>query len=326
MIFLQSVLFCLLFSSTLTAHQTGLSYVEIKEKSDHNIEIRYKKPLEDTQTDMIRLQFPAHCTQTTEESISIVNGYILTQFSLWCTERGLKNSRIWVEGLVSSDRGILLRYESSISVEQLLLRSHTPFALIGQKSTKLNVFRDYLNLGVTHILVGYDHLLFIFALILLVSSFKILLFSVTAFTLAHSLSLALAIFDLISVPSLYVEAMIALSILFLAKELMSQNQNSLTKKYLPAISFIFGLLHGLGFSNVLSSIGLPKDELPLALFSFNVGIEMGQLIFIVLISILFFIFKRYTKTFHNSLKIFGAYAIGTLAAFWFIERVIAFTL
>ncbi len=308
----------------LEAHQTGLSYLQIKEDSNKNIALIYKKPLEDSQAKDINILYPSQCQKSTDNLHIIENGFIIEKFSLWCGEAGLMDSRIWVEGLVTSDKGIVIHYENDLIVEKALLRSSTPFMLIDKQYSKFQLFTEYFELGIIHILLGFDHLLFVLSMILLVSNKKVLLYAVTAFTLSHSLSLALSIFGIVTVAPLYVEAMIALSIVFLARELLVYQENSFTKNHLGYIAFIFGLLHGLGFSNLLSSIGLPKDEIPWTLFSFNIGIEMGQLVFIFFVGTIFFILKKYILNFIHNIKTITAYLIGIIATFWLIERIIAF--
>jgi len=317
-------LFILSLSSFLQAHQTGLSYLMISENDDAKIDLVYKKPIEDSQADEIKIIFPPKCNQVTSINQTILNGFIIEKYSLWCTKDGLINSRIWIDGLLRNDKGVLIRYEKNDIIESSLLRASTPYMLIDTKQSNLNIFMDYVKLGVVHILMGFDHLLFVLCLILLVTNMKTLLYSVTAFTLAHSITLAFGILDILSVPVAYVEAMIALSIVFMARELIIKNKNSFTSKYLGVLTFIFGLLHGFGFSNVLSSIGLPQDEIPLALFSFNLGIEFGQLTFIFFASIIIYILKKYLKSSYYKIEKISIYAVGGLSSFWLVQRVVAF--
>jgi len=314
----------LLFIGSLKAHQTGLSYLQITEDEDHNIDIIYKKPLEDSKAKGITIGFPTTCKQIKESDISVVNGFIIEKYPMWCGKSGLSHARIWVEGLVTSDKGIIVRYEKDKKVNKALLRASTPFILIDHKNSKFNIAFDYIKLGVVHILDGTDHLLFVLSLMLLVTNIKILLYAISAFTLSHSISLAFGIFGILNVPSLYVEAMIALSIVFLARDLALGIEDSFTKEHLAWVAFIFGLLHGLGFSNVLSQIGLPQDEIPLALFSFNVGIEFGQLFFIFCMGILFYGVDKIIITYQKQFYKIVAYAIGVISSFWLIQRVLAF--
>lgn len=318
------ILLMLFTFTSLFAHQTGLSYLEIKEGKNAKIELVYKKPLQDSQADEITIVFPSQCSETSYKTETIFDGFIIEKQSLWCGEDGLVKSRIWIEGFLRNDKGVLIRYEKGELIQSSLLRATTPYMLIDMKESKIKVFADYFKLGVIHILLGFDHLLFVLCLILLVTNFKILLYSVTAFTLSHSITLAFGILNIINVPIAYVEAMIALSIVFLARELLVTSKDSFTSRHLGLVTFMFGLLHGFGFSSVLASIGLPQDEIPLALFSFNIGIEAGQLLFISVAGIVLLILKRYIQKYYTHLKSLLSYAIGTLSAFWLLERALAF--
>ncbi len=322
--FLKLFYIFLLLGTYLNDHQTGLSYVDIKEDEQKRIEIVYKKPLGDSKADDIFIRYPQKCMKITELPQTIVDGFIINKYELWCSKDGLLNSRIWVEGLVSSDRGVLIRYEKDSVVETSLLRATTPFMHINHKSSKLDLLREYIELGVVHIWGGYDHLLFVLGVLLLAANRKKLLYAVTGFTIAHSITLAFGILGIVSVDILYVEAMIALSIVFLARELLTQNEDSFTKKHLGVVAFIFGLLHGFGFSSVLQSIGLPQDEIPLSLFAFNLGIELGQILFILAVYTIYLLFKKYIEKLKISVNSYIAYLMGGVSSYWLIERVISF--
>jgi len=315
--------FILLIPFLLFGHQSGLSYIDIVQNNAHQLNITYKKPLQDLYADTISINYPSHCLTTQKETQEIRNGFIINRYTMQCSNKGLLGSRIWIEGLLRNDKGVLIHYEGPKLSKKKLLRSHTPFIELKGKSSQIELFESYLHLGIEHILLGYDHLLFVLSLVLLAKSTKKLLFAITAFTLAHSLTLASAMLGLVNMAVGFIEAMIALSILFLARELLSP-QITLTKQHLSIISFIFGLLHGFGFSNVLKSIGLPQEELGLSLFAFNVGIELGQLLFITVILTILTLLKRLYKGSLEKLQKVIVYAIGVTAAFWFIERIMLF--
>jgi hydrogenase/urease accessory protein HupE len=198
---------------------------------------------------------------------------------------------------------------------------------------RLGVLSTYFLLGVDHILRGIDHLLFVFALILLVRDRRRLVGAVTAFTLAHSLSLAAAALGWIVVPAPPVEAVVALSIMFLAAELVRPEGRGLrlSVRYPWVVAFAFGLLHGLGFARALLDVGLPEGEVPLALFAFNLGVEAGQLMFIALVLVAGALLGRlYPRLVDGMVRPGGrglgatGYLLGGLAAFWFVGRVAAF--
>ncbi len=181
---------------------------------------------------------------------------------------------------------------------------------------------DYLRLGIEHIFFGIDHLLFVLALILIVKGKRRLLKTITAFTLAHSITLAAATLGWVHIPSAPVEAVIALSIIFLAVELVHyyQGKTVFSSKYPWVVAFIFGLLHGFGFAGALANVGLPPHDIPLTLFLFNVGVETGQLIFIVAVMLIIWLLHKIFKSFPLWSRWIPPYAIGCMAAFWFFQR------
>lgn len=319
MYILRIFLLLTLLTAFLKAHQTGLSFIDLHENSDKTIDVVYKKPLSDTRGEDININYPVRCIQQTQTVKTIENGFIIRTYQLNCGSDALQHSRIWVDGLVSSDRGVLVRYESDHSVYKSLLRSTTPFIQIDQKSSKWKLFLEYVQLGILHILEGFDHLSFVMGLLILSTTLKKLLYTISAFTLSHSITLISGVLGIATINTSYVEAMIALSILFLAKEIMLQRQ-TFTKKHLGVVAFIFGLVHGFGFSSSLSSIGLPHDEIPLSLFSFNLGIELGQIIFILAASAVLKVVHKFIteKKFNTAV----AYTIGSISSFWLLERMI----
>ncbi len=315
--------FALLFSSvTLLAHQTGLSYIHLVQQKDGIVDVTYKKPLSDTRSGDITIHYPDGCLEQTQEATKIVNGFIIKRSELWCQKDALYGEKIWVEGLVRSDRGVLVRYEDGDFVKKEILRATTPYIVINKQQNRFDIAFEYIELGIEHILSGYDHLLFVLLLFLLSANLKSLLYSISAFTLSHSITLTCGILGIIYMPPPFIEAMIALSIIFLAKELFA-HEDTFTKRHLGVVAFSFGLLHGFGFSSSLQDIGLPHDEIPLSLFCFNVGIELGQIMFILGLSFVFYMVKYFGI---HMQKYYGvlAYIAGTIASFWFIQRVLAF--
>ena len=320
----MKLLLFLFFPLLLLAHQSGLSYINITEAENHDITVIYKIPLQDLNANPIKINYPKECFKTQEQAQNVLKGFIIHKYTLKCTNGGLFKKRIWIDGLVKQNRGVLIEYKSPHIKQSALLRADSPFMHIDANTSKWKLFLSYVKLGIHHILSGYDHLLFVLSLLLLAKNLKSLLLAVTAFTVAHSITLACAMLGIINLPVAFIEAMIALSILFLARELVQTQQNTLTKKHLEYIAFIFGLLHGFGFSNVLKSIGLADNALALSLFSFNLGIEIGQLLFIVTLSGGYYILKKITKRPVMQNRQYVGYFIGTLSAFWFIQRVFSF--
>jgi hydrogenase/urease accessory protein HupE len=197
--------------------------------------------------------------------------------------------------------------------------------LVVAAPTWREVAATYLGLGVDHILSGADHLLFVVALLLLVHGWKRLAATVTAFTLAHSITLAAATLGVVNVPQRPIEAIIALSIAVVAAELLRDDgQATATQRWPWTIAFAFGLLHGLGFAGALTEIGLPEQSIPLALLFFNVGVEIGQLLFIFGCLVLAALAQRVNLSLPPALAHLPAYGIGSVAAFWTIERLAGF--
>jgi hydrogenase/urease accessory protein HupE len=204
---------------------------------------------------------------------------------------------------------------------------------IPEKESFGAVARDYLWLGVQHILGGYDHLLFLVCLMLIAGTGRRILITITGFTIAHSVTLVLSALGVVHVPIPPVEAAIALSIVFLAVEIVRGDPSSLTYRYPIAVSSSFGLLHGFGFAAVLGETGLPQTEITTALLFFNVGVEIGQIVFVVAIIAIYQAIRHVGSAFLDrgvsiaglrSLQTPAAYAVGMLAAFWLIERIASF--
>ena len=225
--------------------------------------------------------------------------------------------------------GIVLKaiWLDGSEVEQLLLntagRIVVPLAeLQAGSGSFFSAAKRYTTLGVEHILLGFDHLLFILALLLLVSTTWTLVKTITAFTVAHSITLGLATLGFIYVPTLPVEAAIALSIVFLCAEIVhvQQGKAGLTYRYPWMVAFMFGLLHGLGFAGALSAVGIPRGEIPVALLFFNIGVEIGQLLFVFGVLVGVWLLRRLRLEQQQWVRVMPAYLIGTLATYWFVER------
>ncbi len=182
--------------------------------------------------------------------------------------------------------------------------------------------QSYTMFGVEHILEGYDHLLFVLCLLIIASNLKKLLWAITGFTLAHSITLIISTLEIIRIPIVPVEACIALSIVFLAVEIAKHNKKSISYRYPVSVSSSFGLLHGFGFASALLELGLPQNDRLLALGFFNVGVEIGQLLFIGFVLLALKSLKL--GSMHGSYRLFNSYVIGSIASMWLIERIIQF--
>ncbi len=320
--FLYSCLMLMLITTSSLAHQSAFSYLELKENNDNTITVILKKPLQDMDANDLKIEFSRYCYDTTPKKIEEDNGYIVSNQIITCKKYGLIGSSIWISNLLENDLGVIFKYESKDhNIQYRLITSSDPYVVIKSKGSYLESSLAYLWLGVKHILIGADHLMFVFALLLLVANLKILIQTITAFTVAHSLTLGLATLGIVHFSVAYVEAMIALSIVFLARELLIPTDvKTLARTYPWAMAFMFGLLHGFGFASVLANVGLGSHGIINTLLFFNLGVELGQLIFIVVVLIIFKILQKLLPLYVEVIKKMTIYIIGITAAYWFIQR------
>lgn len=242
-------------------------------------------------------------------------------------EGGLDGTPIHIAGLRATLTDVLVRMERLDGTTQTIrVQPAAPSFTIEASPGRWQVAHAYLVLGVEHILLGIDHLLFVLALVILVAGARRLFWTITAFTVAHSITLAAATLGWVHVPPPPVEASIALSIVFLASEIMHTRAGrpGLTYRQPWIVALLFGLLHGLGFAGALSEVGLPQNAIPLALLFFNVGVEIGQLLFIGAVLVVIVVLRRVRMKPPDWVALLPVYAIGTIAAYWTIERVSAF--
>ena len=240
---------------------------------------------------------------------------------------GWSGQEIRIDGLISGVSDVIVRVERKDGTSQMerLLPESPEFTVEAAAGTG-EVAWSYLVLGVEHILGGVDHLLFVLALLLIVRDGKRILITVTAFTVAHSITLVAATLDWVHVPGPPVEAMIALSIVFVAAEIIRglHGKPGLTERAPWIVAFSFGLLHGFGFAGALAEVGLPQKAIPVALLTFNVGVELGQLIFVAVVVAVRALFARLPARAPAWTPYFAPYAIGSIAMFWVFERIGAF--
>jgi len=322
---LSKLLFLLLVFVNLSyADEVRPSYLELKERTPSQFFVTFKVPARGDQKLSLHVQLPASCQSVGEKHATFTGGAYLERWQVHCSE-GIREEEISIEGLQNSNTDLLLRLELYDGSAQSIMLTPTQRSYSVLKETpSIQVAKTYTWLGITHILMGYDHLMFVFALLLIVKSVRRLLVTITAFTLAHSITLAGATLGFVHVPQAPVEAVIALSILFLAVEIMKEEEGappSLTARYPWVVAFIFGLLHGFGFAGALTEVGVPENAITIALIFFNVGVEIGQLLFVssvMLISLL--LIKLQRPLLIQKLKIFSVYIIGATSAFWLIDR------
>jgi len=263
---------------------------------------------------------------TNNEPFLVNNAYI--QHWMIACDKGLLEQTIAISGLATTNTDVLLRLEfiNGTSQSVLLTPSKNTFDVPAEASS-FQIIATYTWLGITHILQGLDHLLFVFALLLIVASKRQLLWTITAFTLAHSITLAGATLGLVYVPQQPVEAVIALSILFLAMEIIhtKRGRPGAASRWPWLVAFIFGLLHGFGFAGALAEVGLPQQAIPIALIFFNVGVEIGQLFFVSIVLLTGWALHRLKQPVLVARGETAAiYVIGGLSSFWLFERISSF--
>ncbi len=317
----------LFFSLPAFAHESRPAYLEITETQAGQYDVLWKRPMRGDRVLGLHPQFPSHCRAITPAATYNSPGASLERQLLDCGESGLIGKMIRIDGLSTTLTDVLARvaFLDGYTQTTLIRPSDPSFIIQGSQST-VQLSRQYLVLGIEHILGGIDHLLFVLGLLLIVRGFGLLLKTITAFTVAHSITLAMAALGFVNVPQAPVEAVIALSILFLATELAKQQKGNLglTARYPWVVALSFGLLHGFGFAGALSEVGLPQTDIPLALLFFNVGVEVGQLMFVAAVLIVKSLIQIVKFRWPVWVELIPAYAIGSLAAFWFIQRTVSF--
>jgi hypothetical protein len=327
---LQCLLLCtvaLAWICPASADEIRPALLDIKEQNTGLFAVTWKVPTRNGQALAIAPKLPASLELLGSPTVQNVSGARIEHATYRNTGESLTGQSIVIEGLAAVQTDVLLLVQLQDGTQHsAILRPASPGFSIPLEASKLEVAGDYWRMGTIHILEGVDHLLFVQALLLIVSGFGQLLTAVTAFTVAHSITLALATLGMVHVPAAPTEAIIALSILFLATEIVHKHngQISLTERYPWVIAFVFGLFHGLGFAGALSEIGVPQHEVPLALFMFNVGVETGQLLFIVAVVSLMVLLRRLPIATPQGAWRLLPYSIGSMAAFWTIERVVSF--
>jgi hydrogenase/urease accessory protein HupE len=321
----------LLIPLAASAHEARPAYLSVNETAPGQFSVLWRTPVLAGMRLPVVLKLPDRVKNLKDPVVSELADSLVERRWIDARPDGLAGERIEFAGLQLTITDVLVREQMHDgTVSTTLIRPSRPWIEIAVTPGLLAVAGAYVLHGIEHILFGFDHLLFVLALILIVPSGRMLLWTVTAFTIAHSITLSLATLRVVHVPGPPVEATIALSILLLACEIvrLRRGQGSLTARWPWVVAFSFGLLHGFGFAGALTEIGLPQGDIPLALFSFNVGVEAGQLIFIGTILGLLACARRidFPPVIERHALSVATYAIGTMAAFWFIERLAGFTI
>jgi hypothetical protein len=308
----------------VAAHPLSPSLLEVHERPDGVVAVLWKTPTLRLPGGDVRPLLPATCEPTAPAITEEEPGSVTARWTVECGATGLVGRQVGVEGLESRVTDVLLHLELADGrTLYSVLRADEPSFTVPARARRFDVARRFVALGVEHIATGYDHLLFVFGLLLLVVGFRPLVFTITAFTLGHSVTLALAVLDVARVPVGPVEALIAASIFVLAVELARPPDAppTLMRRFPWLMALAFGLLHGLGFAGALRAAGLPSEAVPLALLAFNAGIELGQLVFVVAVVVVLRVVAPGLRALPSWTGALPVYALGSLAALWTIERV-----
>ena len=314
-----AVLATFFLSSTTLGHEVRPAYLQIDQVKTQNeqslYQILWKQPVVQNRRLPLNPIFPDGCEIIDRMPIEVTNGAMLHH---WVTDCDLSQAQIHIDGLSVTLTDVMVRWNSvNGDSKNYLLRPENPTLDLTNQSTQTS---SYLLVGVEHLLFGIDHVLFVVCLFLLIQHPLTLIKTITSFTLAHSITLALSVLDIVELKQAPIEAIIALSIVFLARELLlsrsDQSSLTLTKPWLMA--FFFGLLHGLGFAGALRELGLPQDAFWSSLLMFNIGIEIGQLLVIATLSGIVWVLSKIE--FKKQGVLYTSWVVGMVAAYWTIDR------
>jgi len=308
------------------AHESRPAYLEINETISGRYDVLWRTPVNAGMRLPIVLKLPDDARNVTEPTIRELPDSLVER-RIVRLDDGLVGRRIEFVGLEASITDVLARVHLRDGSESTtLVHPSKAWLQITGSSGLLSVAASYTLLGIEHIGFGVDHLLFVLALLIITNGTMRLIKTVTAFTVAHSITLALATLGFVRVPSAPVEATIALSIVFVAFEIIRRREGreGVTSHAPWIVAFTFGLLHGFGFAGALSEVGLPQNHIPAALLFFNVGVEIGQIVFIAVVLSLIALVRRIPLRLPRWAELVPPYAIGSVAMFWVVQRIAAF--
>jgi hydrogenase/urease accessory protein HupE len=315
----------LLAAPAAFAHETRPAYLELKETAPGQFSVLWRTPVLAGMRLRVALKLPDGARNIEEPSVQELPDSLVERRSIDAGPAGLAGRRIEFPGLQFTITDVLVRIERLDGTHSTeLVRPPRPWIEVAAPRGALAAAGVFLAQGIDHILLGVDHLLFVLGLLAIVRTPWMLVKTITAFTVAHSITLAIATLGFASVPAPPLNAAIALSILFLGPEILRawRGETSFTIRHPWVVAFAFGLLHGFGFASGLTALGLPQREIPLALLMFNVGVEIGQLAFVALILALVRAFKVLQVRWPRPVELLPAYVVGSLGAFWTIQRVV----
>jgi hydrogenase/urease accessory protein HupE len=319
-----AVLLVSLAPDVAAAHEVRPGFLELREQSDGSYSMLWKQPSGGEIEIRIAPVFPEGCRLATRDRQQVTPGALISRGTLVCKD-GLAGKSIAIAGLETTITDVLVRvHHADGRLESHVLRPASTSVTLGGVTSKGQLAWNYFRLGIEHILLGVDHLLFVLGLLLIVADRWTLVRTITAFTVAHSITLGVATLGYVSAPTLPLNVAIALSILFLGPEMVRawRGETSFTIENPWVVAFAFGLLHGFGFASGLSTTGLPQSEIPFALLMFNLGVEAGQLAFVLLVLLLERSFRVLQIHWPRFAQLLPAYTVGGLGAYWTLQRVL----
>src|ERR1700730_7261484 len=305
-----------------SAHEVRPGLLELRETGKGTYRLLWKKPVGGETEIQIAPVVPAGCELSTADQQSPTPGAFVMRGVLRC-EGGIQGKTVAIDGLESTVTDVIVRVEMLDGRKwTVIVHPSQPWVQIAASQTHMAVIGSFIVEGIRHILFGADHMLFVLGLLLIVKDRWMLLKTITAFTIAHSITLGIATLGYANAPVVPLNAAIALSILFLGPEIVRswRGETSLTIRHPWVVAFLFGLIHGFGFAGALTSAGLPHKDLPLALLTFNVGVEIGQVSFVLLILLLERSFRQLAIRWPRWIQALPGYTVGSLGAFWTIQR------
>jgi hydrogenase/urease accessory protein HupE len=306
------------------AHEARPAFLEIKETAPGRYSVLWRTPVLAGMRLPVVLKFPDGVRDTNEPVTQWLTDSVIERRAIEAGADGLAGKSIEFAGLQATITDVLVHVQTRDGLDTTtLVRPSQARLVVATPRGWMEIASDYILHGIQHISFGVDHLLFVLGLVLIVSDHWMLLKAVTAFTVAHSITLAIATLGYAEAPVVPLNAAIALSILFLGPEIVRcwRGETSLTIRHPWVVAFLFGLIHGFGFAGALTSAGLPHKDLPLALLSFNVGVEIGQVSFVLLILLLERSFRQLEIRWPRWVQALPGYTVGSLGAFWTIQRV-----
>lgn len=322
-IFVFLLLISALFAGQAIAHESQPGLLEIRQLGPVRYEVIWRAPIYYGEPHPASLALPGNWKAVSQPTVRQLPDSALHRQVVDVDGDTINGSVVRFPGLEATITDVFVRVTRLDGSEaSLVVRPTQPVAVLRGERSWVESSSEYIMLGFNHILMGIDHLLFVLGLLIIVKSRRMLIKTITAFTVAHSITLAIATLGYANVPSPPLNAAIALSILFLGPEIARvwRGETSFTIRHPWVVAFGFGLLHGFGFASGLSTVGMPTAEIPLALLMFNIGVEIGQLLFVLLMLLVYRALKILAFHWPRWVDYLPGYAIGSLGAFWTIQR------